>query len=833
MDKKKTHLKPWLWHVIAVAFFLLLSVTYFSPVVFQGKGLQQVDIMSSHYIGKDARDHYAKTGEYSFWSNTMFSGLPGNAAGGMPSSFNINGIFARVFALFTQGYTLRLLLLYMMGFYIFLLSIGCKPWLGIIGAVAYALATYNLLIIDAGHGAKCCTMATFAPVLGGVIMTYRGKYLWGALVTLIFTGMNVAWSHQQISYYLMLTIGIMVVVYFVYALTEKQVKRFFVASAILAATAAVAVLPSVGSLATTMDYTKETMRGGAVLQKNNDQDAPAKKSNGLDIDYAYAWSYGKMETFTLLIPNMMGASSHYDLGTKSATYDALRQSGQAAQFVRHAPMYWGDQPFTSGPVYAGAIICLLFFLGLYLVPEKEKWWLLLATMLSVFLAWGRHFPLLNEFFFYHLPLYNKFRTPSMALIIANITMVIMAALTLKALVEQSKTKGFITSFKRPFLVSLCVTAGTCLLFFLFGSVVDMSAPEDVRYPDWLVKAMQQDRLSMLRSDALRSLFFIGVAAALIWYWAKGKIKLAYFAAALGMLILIDLWQVDKRFLNNNTFVAQKAVKTTLPSDVDKQILQDPDPNYRVLNLASNTFNEARTSYFHKSIGGYSPAKLRRYQDIIDYCFTGKNLNMQALNMLNTRYFILADKQSGKEYVQRNPDAMGNAWLVDSIRWVNSPNEEIEALSAFDAHREAIIDTMWKPMLMGFLPFSAPKNADGLQRNSIALDSILPGYLSYTSSSDAARLAVFSEVYYKTWRAYVDGVETPLVRANYILRAAVVPAGVHRVELRCRDDLALRWVMISNVGSGVVAAAVLLLLGGIVVDERRRRMMPQPEPPKKK
>jgi hypothetical protein len=665
-------------------------------------------------------------------------------------------------------------------------------------------------------------MATVAPILGGIMLAYRGNYLWGALITLIFTGINVVWSHQQISYYLALTIIVLAVVYFVFAIREKWLKRFWIASAILALSAGISVLPALGNLIPTMDYTKDSMRGGAVLQNpaaTVEEDAP-QNTSGLNIGYAFQWSYGKMESFTLLIPNFYGASSHYNLGTKSNTYEALRTSGQGAQFVRYAPTYWGDQPFTSGPVYAGAIICFLFILGLYMVPEKEKWWLLIATMLSVFMSWGRNFPILNEFLFYHLPMYNKFRTPSMSLVIANITMAIMATLTLKALVEQSREKGFAKAFKRPFIVSLCATGGLCLLFMIFGSAFDFSAEEDARFPDWLVAALQDDRHSMLVSDALRSLFFIAAAAGLIWLWVKNKVKLTYFALGIGTLILVDLWAVDKRFLNDNSFISKKQAKAITPTESDKQILQDKDPNYRVLNLASNTFNESHTSYFHKTIGGYSPAKLRRYQDIIDYYLSGKDLNMTIINMLNTRYFILPDKNAPSgERVQRNPDAMGNCWFVDSLLWVNNPNEEIAALANFNPAATAVIDTVWRSMLPSDLPQATPHSTD-----MITMTDCIPGTLHYQSNASQTKLAVLSEVYYKTWKAYVDGQEVPLIRVNYILRALAVPAGQHTIELKCVDTLALRWASFSKWGSATVIVILLGLMGGLVWQRRKLQVV---------
>lgn len=811
---KQFNFKKWLPHILAILIFLTLTVLYFSPVVFDGKDLPQGDVTSSRAWGKDLRDYHEETGDYAFWSNGMFSGMPANYAWMAPTT-NAFRPMAKLFRMGLPTYHIGLVFIYLLGFYIFLLSIGCKPWLSIIGAIAYALGSYNLIIIDAGHVNKGLVMATMAPILGGIIMCFRGKYFWGVLVTLIFTGINIYWGHQQITYYLIMIIAILAVVYFIYAIKEKTIKNFFKSSAILVVVAILAALPAIGTLWPSMDYTKESMRGGAVLQNNSEGE---KESSGLEVDYAFQWSYGKMETMTLLIPNFMGASSHYNIGENSESYQVLRSSGQAKQFTRHAPMYWGDQPFTSGPVYAGAIICFLFILGLFVVKGPERWWILLATILSILLSWGRNFAGFNEFLFHNLPLYNKFRTPSMALVMAGVTMATLAILALKEIIDHKDDKDFKEKYLKPLYISGGITAGICLIFALFGGrMFDFSSMQDANYPEWLVSALQSDRKSMLTSDAWRSFVFIGLAFAAIWAFIKYKMKVSYLLAGVGVLILVDLWTVDKRFLNDESFVPKKKAKEIVATEADKFILQDTDPDYRVMNLTTSTFNESQTSYFHKSIGGYSPAKLRRYQDIIDYHFA-QGLNMDVLNMLNTRYFIVPSDRGPQ--VQRNPEAMGNCWFVDTVKWVNSPDEEIVAMNDFNPHTTAFVDKAWEDKY----DFSILSQEYDSTAMIMLTDYKNPGNLFYKSTLSAPKLAVFSEVFYKTWKVFIDGQEVPLIRANYILRALPVPAGEHEIEFQCVDEVYNKASKISLWGSIFVGLVIVGLVILLVLQYRKKKNM---------
>ena len=777
-------------HCVAVLTFVVLTIVYFAPEFFDNKKLPQGDVQSSIGMGQDAREYHERTGEYVDWSNAMFGGMPYN----MCFTQTSKSVFSKLSPAIRIGLpnnTSALLFLYLIGFYIFMLCVGSSPWMGMLGAIAFALASYNIIIIDAGHVSKCLVIATMPAVLGGVILTYRKRYVMGIIVTLLSLGLNVYWYHQQISYYLLIMILALVIAYFIVAIKEKTLKDFFIASFILLGVAVLAIIPAADKLAPTLDYTKETMRGGAVLHGAADSEAG---KSGLNRDYAFQWSYGKAETMTLLIPNFYGGSSNYPLGDKSETYNTIKKyagSSQAKQFVKSVPTYWGDQPFTSGPVYAGAIICFLFILGLMVVPQKERWWLLVAAIIGIVLSWGRNFPVVNNWLFDHLPLYNKFRTPSMALVMTTTAMAIMGMLALKEVIERKVTLKQIG-------IAGGITAGLCLIYAIFPSLAgSYRGSVDAQMPDWLVNAIIADRQHMLTADAWRSIAFIVLAfVAIVAYVKTEKFKSSILIAIIGVLTLIDLWAVDKHFLNDDHFIPKKQQVWT-PSEADKQIMADTDPDYRVLNLTSNTFNESKTSYYHKSIGGYSPAKLRRYQDIIDYYFSGR-LNMNVLNMLNTRYVIT---QQG---VQVNPTAFGNAWFVRNISWVNTPNEEIEAIGTADLRAEAFIDTCWRSMVKGEVAMTKPA--------SIELTNYAnPGNLFYESESNENGIAVFSEVYYKTWRAFIDGEEVPILRANYILRAIEIPAGKHQIEFRCKDELLQKTQIVSIVASALIVLVIALLL----------------------
>ena len=789
IDWKQIWTKTWP-HLVAIVTFVLLVMVYFAPQVFENKQLPQGDMISARGMGHDAREYHEQTGEWSHWSNSMFGGMPYNVTSGVDSKSIFRPISTLMKVSF-HGETTAVLWLLLIGFYIFMLAVGSGPWLGIVGAIAFAFGSYNLIIIGAGHVTKGWVLATVPAVIGGCMLCYQKKYIVGFIVTLLATGLNVYWNHQQISYYTLLMLIPLAITYLIYAIREKKQKQFWTASAALVVAAIMAIAPAMDKLLPTWDYSKETMRGGAVLKGTEDSEAG---KSGLNREYAFQWSYGKAETMTLLIPNFYGGSSNYALGEDSETYKTVKKyagSSQAKQIVKSLPTYWGDQPFTSGPVYAGAIICFLFVLGLLAVKGPERWWLLAAVIIGILLSWGRNLPSLNNWLFDHLPLYNKFRTPSMSLVMTTTAMAMLGMLALRALLKKEVELKHI-------YIATGITGGLCLLFALFpGLAGGFTAKMDAQLPEWLSECLIEDRRAMLTSDAWRSLCFILLAAAGAFAYLKiEKMRSGILIALMGVLILADLWTVDKRFLNDDHFVPKKRTLVTM-TEADKQILADKDPNYRVLNLTTSTFNDAQTSYFHKSVGGYSPAKLRRYQDIIDYYFAG-NINMNVLNMLNTRYVIT---QQGVQY---NPEAFGNAWFVQNIDWVNNPNEEIAAIGNIDLLQKAVIDTCWRTKVSDGLAMTQPA--------SIRLTNYAnPGNLFYESESSEDGLAVFSEVYYKTWKAFIDGKEVPVVRANYILRAIEVPAGKHTIEFRCEDDLLLDTQIVSAIASCLVLLVIILLL----------------------
>ena len=833
MNCKNFNWKSIVPHCVAVLIFLTLTLVYFSPVL-EGKDIKQDDAIGSMGWGKDARDYHDESGEYSYWSNAMFSGMPCNYTFS-PQPNNVFKPIGEVITLNVFGASYRhigCIFLTFIGCYILLLALGCKSWLSVAGSIVYTLGSYNFIIIDAGHMNKSLVIATMAPLIGGIILCYRRKLLIGTLVTLVFAGLNIYWSHQQVSYYVLLTALIMAIVYFIYALREKWLKEYWKATGVLAVVAILAAAPAVGILLPTSDYAKSSMRGGSELDVKD-----GEKASGLDTEYAFAWSYGKAESFTLLVPNLYGSASNSNVGTDSELYNAycdimingyadmvLEQNpdaskrealryvkssreimreikADAANFVHYAPTYWGEQPGTSGPVYAGAIVCFLFILGLIIVRGPEKWWLLGATVFSLILAWGSNLAVINNFLFEYMPLYNKFRAPSMALVITTLTMSALAILAVKRFLEDAKSD---TKLSKSLYIALGITGGLTLLFAVVPDVFfDFTSTADARFaqiPE-LLDALIIQRRCMLVSDAWRSFAFIAATAALMWAYTRYNLKQALFIAVLGILFLVDMWPVCKRFVNDDKFMPKKETTAIRDTAADKEVrrLAGSDPHYRVFNLTDHNgpFNEAFTSYKHKSIGGYSPAKLARYQDVIERYLS--KFNMNVISMLNTRFFITPDG------VQENHEAFGNCWLVDNVEWVNNAKEEIAAIENVDKET-AYIDKVWQ------------KDIDNPEQYNNAAPGIItmteyrnPGNIIYKSNSTAPKVAVFSEVYYKTWKAYIDGKEATPIRANYVLRALPIPAGEHTIEFKCIDDLMIKshnWSTYMSIAVGIAMLAIV-------------------------
>jgi hypothetical protein len=800
-----------------IVFFIVLAYAYLFPLL-EGKELRMDDL--DHHLGmsKELVDYRNETGEEAVWTNSMFGGMPGY----MISVLYPNNLINYFAGLPRQWFSIAsFIFLYMVGFYVLLCSMKINRWLSVAGAIAFGLSSYFIIIIGAGHASKANALAFLPIVIAGVLMVFRGKQIPGAILFTIGLSLELLAGHPQITYYGMLLLAIYGIVELIYAIKEKALLPFGKSVLYLLAGVIVAVGMNFSRLYTSWEYSKETIRGPSELSSNNEN-----KTSGLDKDYVVQWSYGIGETMTLLIPNFKGGSTLTNPGENSESYTTMQQKGvqNVKQNIRGVSMYHGTQPFTSGPVYVGAIIVFLFVLGLFVVRGVYKWWLLAATIVSILLSWGGNFMSLTSFLLDHLPLYNKFRAPSMTLVIAQITMPLLGFIALnQILTNKVEKKVWLNGLKW----SAIVTGGISLIFAILPGIAgDFSNPADTaRFPDWLIDSVISDRQSLLRTDAFRSFIFIALAAAAMYMWNIKKIKTNFFIGALGLLILIDLWAVDKRYLNNDNFVSKREAANPFPEmPVDKAILQDNDLYYRVLPL-QNPFQDARASYYHKSVGGYSAAKLRRYQEMIDYHFTpemqqmisGLNSGAQpdsvfgqlpAINMLNTKY-IIYDLNGAP---LPNPNALGNAWFVNDFKIVDNADEEIEALKGFNPENEAVIDKRFAEMVSG-------KKFKKDESGNIVLTEYKPNYLKYNAKAASEQLAVFSEIYYENgWDAYIDGQKVPHFRVDYILRGLVLPAGEHTVEFKFHPKSFYTGNKIS------LASSLLLLLAiaGYAFGEYRKK-----------
>jgi len=803
---KKADYKKFLPYLVAILIFLGITLIYFSPLL-EGKRIQQSDIMQFKGMSKEIADFREKTGTEPLWTNSMFGGMPAYQI----STIYKGNILGYLDTFLTLGlpHPAGIVFLYFLGFFILLLVLKVDPWLSVAGSIAFAFSSFFFIILDVGHNSQAHAIAYMAPVLAGIILTLRRKYLLGGILTAIFLSLEIKANHPQITYYLLMMAVILGVVELGYAFRLKRVGSYFLSVGVLVIAAAFALLTNIATLWATWDYGKDTIRGKSELTHDMEN-----KTSGLDRDYATQWSYGVGETITLLIPNVYGGASNATISKNSPIVKALEEhnipQAQINQFIKY-PLpfsYFGNQPGTSGPVYVGAIVVFLFILGLIIVRGPLKWWLLIITILSVMLAWGHNFMTLTNFFMDYIPGYNKFRAVSMTLVIAEVAMPILGLMALKVLFDGDLDRKKLI---RALEISAGITGGIALLFTLMpGLFLNFSSPNDAaiqqqfQFPDWMMQAIRDERARLVRLDALRSLVFVALAGGLLWAFLYSKLKKGYVYLILGALILIDMFAISKRYLNNDSFVAKaKMEKPFAPTQADQQILQDPDPDYRVINLTVNTFNDASTSYFHKSIGGYHGAKLRRYQELIEHQI-GKQ-NMSVLNMLNTKYFILP----GNDRVptaQRNYDALGHAWFVEGYELVDNADQEMEAITTFRPADTAIIDKRFEKELASYAP-----GRDSVA--SIELTSYAPNNLVYRYTAGKNNLAVFSEIYYpKGWNAFVDGELTPHFRANYVLRAMVLPAGSHTLEFKFEPRIYSVGEKISLISSIVLILLILAAAG---------------------
>lgn len=811
-------------HVAAIGVFLLVTMVYFAPAVFEGKQVRQGDMDKATGMGHSQMEQYEKTaqpGEFSAWSDAMFGGMPYVATYGNPAP-DLPGYGWLEAPLRVLGYgNAAMVFTGLICFYLLMCIMGVNWWLAIAGAFAFAFASYNIIIIEAGHITKAYVIAYMPLTLAGMALLFKRKHLWGAILFLLGVAFSIRNGHIQITYYLVLLCLFLYISYVIRQIKEKSLGELGKVTAIMAGCVLLAILPNARDMYVNWDLGKNSIRGATELTTTTP--SGEKISSGLDKDYAFQWSYGKGELLTLLIPNAYGGSSGGTVGPDSELYKELRSKGAQVGKEVQTYTYWGDKIFTSGPVYFGAVVCFLFVLGLFVIRNPTKWWLFAGAVFLTLLAFGRNLDGFNTFMFHYLPMYNKFRTVEMALVIPGMVFPLIGMWGLKYIltgqVEQER-------LKRGLIGSLALTGGLCLIVWLMPSLfLSFQSPMDGQYqlPDWYYHSLLLDRASLASADALRSLIFILLSAALLFWFATAKNKATMatiVSAGMAVLILADLWPVDKRYLNDKNFVKERSVDRYKPTVADEAILKDAPPSYRVLNLNS-PFLETSTSYYHHSIGGYYAVKLRRYQELIDHRLSeeighiiGSFQNAKtpadlmsvfadapSLNMLNTRYIIYNPEQPPLV----NPFAYGNAWFVQKVEIVANADAEIAALDTINPLHTAVVDQRFAADLKGFTP-----RPDSVA--TITLDSYRPNKLVYTSRTSSEQLAVFSEIYYQPgWVATIDGKPAPHFRADWILRGMLVPAGEHQIVFEFKPE---GYVIASNVSAYSSFLILLLLLAAI-------------------
>lgn len=810
-----------------IVLFAAISFAYFFVPVSQGKILYRHDSSAGKGMGHEMTEYRERTGEQTRWTNSVFGGMPTYQMA--PSYGSTDGLksIVSMYHLWLPDYVWYIFA-YLLGFYIMLRAFDFRRSLAVLGSVIWAFSSYFLIIIAAGHLWKVFALAYLPPMIGGIVLAYRGKYLWGLIVTALFTAFEISANHVQMTYYYMFIIFFLVLGFLVDAIRQKRISHFLKASGVCLAAAIIGVAMNISNLYHTWEYQKESMRGKSELVKKNSAN---QTDSGLERDYITAWSYGIGETWTLLIPNAKGGASVPMIQNK-----IVQEKGDPMyEFVyQQLGQYWGEQPGTSGPVYVGAFVMMLFILSLFIVKGTVKWSLLAATILSVLLSWGHNFMPFTDFFIDYMPMYSKFRTVASILVIAEFTIPLLAMLALKRIVDEPE---LLTRKIKYVYISFALTAGIAAVFALGGgaffdfiSTSERQAlsqfPADQLNP--LLDNLTSLREQIFAADCWRTFFIIVIGTLLLLFYKAGKLKAEYMVGCVCVLCLIDMWQVDKRYLNDSMFVPKSERDAPIEmTETDRQILEDKSLDYRVLNFSSNTFNENETSYFHKSIGGYHAAKLRRYQEVIEARISPEmNAAMKAIaeaagdmsavdgnklfpviNMLNTKYFIMP-LQGGANAPLPNPYAYGNAWFVDKVSYVNNANEELSALGTTDLRHTAVVDKAFSDVL------GQSKANDSTAM--VRLEKYEPNKLEYSVSSKNGGVVVFSEIYYPGWNATVDGVEVPVGRANYILRAISVKSGSHKVVL----DFHPKSVSVTETIAYIATAILMLMFVAIVIVKRK-------------
>lgn len=822
--------EQWGKHVIAILFFLSLVVVYFAPAVIDGKVIVQGDNIKATGMGHSQMEQYAKTaqpGEFSAWSDAMFGGMPyaagyGNPEPSLPSYNIVDGWMKKV------GYTdAAMIFTGLVSFYILMCVLGVNWWLALAGAVAFAFASYNIIVIEAGHIVKAYVIGYMPLTLAGMAVLFKKKYLWGAVLFTLGVAFSLANGHIQITYYLVLLCLAIYIGFMINKFRKKEYGVWLKTSLIMAACVLLAVLPNAKGMYSQWELGQHSLRGPSELTPKADASGKVEKaSTGLDKDYAFQWSYGWKELLTTLVPNAYGGGSGGTLGADSNLVQELRKNGAQVGNEVQSYTYWGDKPFTSGPVYFGSLVCFLFVLGMFVIKNPMKWWIFGAGVFLTFLALGRNFDAFNDLMFHYLPLYNKFRTVEMALVIPGMVAPLIGIWGLNLILKQEVSPQ---QSKKGFFWALGITGGLSLVLWLMPSLLlSFESTYDAQFqgqvPDWYYRALIADRAAMASADALRSLVFILIGALLLlWFWkAKNKTTTATIVS-IGMLVLIltDLWTVDKRYLGEKNFTNEKPAETYKESVADKTILADNSPGtYRVFNL-NNPWQETNTSYYHHSVGGYHAVKLRRYQELIDHRLDPEYRSLMAslqkaqsprdlyatleglptLNMMNAKYIIYNPDQQPIV----NPYAMGNVWFVDSVEVVPNADAEIAAMDRINPRTTAVVDKRFEDQLKGFTP--QPDSTA-----TITLEAYRPNRLTYKSDAATPQLAVFSEIYYDPgWQVTIDGKEVPHFRADWTLRGMIVPAGQHTIVFEFRPQAYVTAAYISAYSSLFI---LLLLIGAL-------------------
>ena len=818
-------MKKFLPDLIAILAFIVISFIYFFPAITEDRILFQHDTVAGAGSGQEAKEYYERTGERTRWTNALFGGMPTYQMSPSYDSTEPLTFVQKVYHLFLPNYV-WLTFIMMLGFYILLRAFGIPAWLAGLGGIIWGFSSYFFILIAAGHIWKFITLAYIPPTIAGIVLAYRKKYLLGGIITALFMAMQILSNHVQMTYYFLFVILFMVGAFFEDAWRKKELPQFFKATGVLIVAGLIGVSINLSNLYHTYEYSKETMRGKSELKYEG---AAAKQtSSGLNRDYITQWSYGIGETFSLLVPNVKGGASV----PLSRSEKAMEKANPMySSLYSQLTQYFGDQPMTSGPVYVGAFVLMLFILGCFIVKGPMKWALLGATIFSILLSWGKNFMGLTDFFIDYIPMYNKFRAVSSILVIAEFTIPLLAIFTLKEIL----TKPELLKEKLKYIyISFGLTGGLALLFAIaprlfFPTYIpgnEMAALQNALPADQLspiIANLEEMRVHLFTSDAWRSFFIVTIGTLLLLAYNAKKLKATWTVAAIALLCLGDMWSVNKRYLYDEQFIPKSEQTATFrKTQTDELILQDPSLDYRVLNFAGNTFEENNTSYWHKSVGGYHAAKLRRYQEMIDHHIAkemqaayqevatagGQMDSVNAakfpvLNMLNTKYFIFPAGQQGQTVPIENPYTFGNAWFIDKIQYVNNANEEIDAIGQVDLQQTAIVDSKFKEALKGV----NEGYKDSL--STIRLTSYEPNQLVYETSSPQDGIVVFSEIYYPGWTATIDGKPADIARADYILRAMNVPAGKHTIEMRF-DPQSL------HITEGIAYGAMALLLVGVII-----------------